>query len=543
DLAVRRFEEAVLVQSSVQRHRVDQTDVRAFRRFDRAHTTVVRGMHVTHFEAGTFAGQTARAKCRHAALVGDFRQRIGLVHELRQLARTEELLDCRRNGLGVDQVVRHQVFGFGLAQALLDGALDTHEPGAELIFSQFANATHATVAEVVDVVDLTTAITQLDQHLDGFKDVVVGERERAVIVFAATQAAVDLHAANAREVVGFFAVEETLEQCLDGVFGGRLTRAHHAVDGHAGGVLVSGLVGAQGGRDVAAAVEIVDVQGLNFADVGCADVGQNAFGDLVVGVGDHFARFRVDDVLGQYAADEIVFGHRDAPHAGVGKVAQMLGIDALVFLDDDLAVAIGDIEAGHFALPALGHELEHAAFGMHFDLVEVKEGGQDRFRRHADGLQQDRDRHLAATVDTEEEYVFRVELEIKPGAAVGNDACREQQLAGAVGLATVVLEEHAGGTVQLRNNDALGTVDDEGTVFGHERNFAHVHFLFLDFANGGPAGFSVHQHQAHLGAQGRGVGQAALLAFLDVEYRIAQGIADKLESSHAIVAHNRENGI
>ena len=82
DSAVRRFQETVFVELRVQRQRIDQADVRAFRRFDRAHPPVVRGVHVAHLEARAFARQATRAKGRDTALVGDFRQRIGLVHEL-----------------------------------------------------------------------------------------------------------------------------------------------------------------------------------------------------------------------------------------------------------------------------------------------------------------------------------------------------------------------------------------------------------------------------------------------------------------------------
>src|SRR5690606_981314 len=151
DLVVRRLEEAVLVQTSVQRHRVDQADVRAFRRFDGAHTAVVSRVHVTDFKAGALARQTARSQCRNAPLVRNLGQRVGLVHKLRQLAGTEELLDCRRNRLGVDQVVRHQVLGLGLAQTLLDGTLNTHQAGTELVLGQFANTTYTTVAQVIDI--------------------------------------------------------------------------------------------------------------------------------------------------------------------------------------------------------------------------------------------------------------------------------------------------------------------------------------------------------------------------------------------------------
>ena len=47
----------------------------------------------------------------------------------------------------------------------------------------------------------------------------------------------------------------------------------------------------------------------------------------------------------------------------------------------------------------------------------------------------------------------------------------------------LLLEKHARRTVQLRNDDALGAVDDERAVVGHQRNFAEEDFLFLDVAN------------------------------------------------------------
>ena len=135
--------------------------------------------------------------------------------------------------------------------------------------------------------------------------------------------------------------------------------------------------------------------------------------------------------------------------------------DALVLGHDDLAVLVGDVEAGDLAAQALGDELHLRAAVHQAEVVVDEEVRQDRFRVQADGLEQDRDRHLAAAVDAEVQDVLGVELEVEPGAAVGNDARREQQLARAVGLALVVLEEHARRAVQLRHDDALGAVDDE----------------------------------------------------------------------------------
>jgi len=49
-----------------------------------------------------------------------------------------------------------------------------------------------------------------------------------------------------------------------------------------------------------------------------------------------------------------------------------------------------------------------------------------------------------------------------------------------VRLAAVVVEQHARRAVHLADDDALGPVDDEGAVVGHERDIAHVDVLLLD---------------------------------------------------------------
>ena len=85
----------------------------------------MRDVHVAHLEAGALARQAARAQRGHAALVRDLGQRVGLVHELRQLRGAEELLQRGGDRLGVDQVVRHERILLGLAQALFHGLLDT----------------------------------------------------------------------------------------------------------------------------------------------------------------------------------------------------------------------------------------------------------------------------------------------------------------------------------------------------------------------------------------------------------------------------------
>ena len=69
DPPIRAFEEAIVVCAGVRRQRVDQTDVWAFRRFNRANPAVMGWVNVANFKAGTLTGQSAWAKGRNTTLV------------------------------------------------------------------------------------------------------------------------------------------------------------------------------------------------------------------------------------------------------------------------------------------------------------------------------------------------------------------------------------------------------------------------------------------------------------------------------------------
>ena len=98
-------------------------------------------------------------------------------------------------------------------------------------------------------------------------------------------------------------------------------------------------------------------------------------------------------------------------------------------------------------------------------------------------------------------------------------------------LALVVVEEHAGAAVHLRNDDPLGAVDDERAVARHQRHVAHIDVLLLDVADRARAGVLVdvpdQEAQRHL--ERRGIVHAALLAFLDVVFRRLELVAHEIE--------------
>ena len=112
-----------------------------------------------------------------------------------------------------------------------------------------------------------------------------------------------------------------------------------------------------------------------------------------------------------------------------------------------------------------------------------------------------------------------------------------------MGLALVVIEEHAGRTMHLRDDDALGAVDDEGAVHGHERDVAHVDILLLDVLDRLGAGLLVDiehdQAQRHL--QRRRIGHAALAALVDVVFRRLELVVDEFEHRGVGEIRDREH--
>ena len=215
DLLVRRDQEAVLVHAGVDRQAGDQADVRAFRRLDRADAAVVRDVHVADLEAGPLAVQAAGAQGRQPPLVREHRQRVGLVDHLRQLAAAEEVLDRRRDALGIDQAAGRHVLDVLEAHPLLHGAAELQEALAQFVAGQLVDRPQAAVAQVVDVVDLDAGSSprSLQQVLDR-GDQVLGPQRHLVLGDVQPELAVDAEAAHPAQPVAVGVVELLVEQGL-----------------------------------------------------------------------------------------------------------------------------------------------------------------------------------------------------------------------------------------------------------------------------------------------------------------------------------------
>ena len=276
--------------------------------------------------------------------------------------------------------MRHQVVRLGLIQPLLDGALDAHQSGAELVLGQFADRTHTAITKVVDVVDLAATVAQFDQDADHVDNVLIRQGAFAFETLA-PDTAVELHAAHGRQVVALLRIEQAVEQGFDRVLGGRFAGAHHPVDGNPRRQLIASLIDAQRRREIGAAVQIVHVERLEYIDTGLGESGNQVFGQFVIGIGQDLAGLGVDDVLSHDAADEVIHRHNDFLDAGLSQVANVFRGDALVLGDNHLARLVDDIELGHFAAQALGHHLELNSLLGKLEGIELEEGRQDLFGR------------------------------------------------------------------------------------------------------------------------------------------------------------------
>jgi hypothetical protein len=161
----------------------------------------------------------------------------------------------------------------------------------------------------------------------------------------------------------------------------------------------------------------------------------------------------------------------------------------------------------------------------------------------AERVEQRGHRQLALAVDADVDDVLGVELEVEPRAAVRDHPRGEQELARGVGLAAVVVEQHARRTVHLADDHALGAVDDEGAVLGHERHVAHVDVLLLDIEHGAGLGLGVdlEHDQPQRDLHRRRVSDAALAALGGVVLRVLELVVDEVELGGAGEVADREH--
>ena len=424
----------------VRRQRPDQADVRTLGGLDRTHPPVVGRVYVANLDRRALPGQPPGTERRQAAAMGQAGQAVGLIHELAELGAAEELLQRGHDRPDVDDRLRGDRVRVLGGQTLADDALHPVQADPERLLDQLPDGPQPAVAEVLVLVEVI--LHRLTRHRRGLGGVVL-----------------DLG-------LGLLGHPEQLRQ--------RDQLADQGDD-----VVVGQRAGVEVDVEPEAAVELV-----------AADASQ------VVALG-------VEEQLVQQRA---------------GGVDRRRLAGALLLEQLDQRAFLG---ARH-----LGVRLERQA-----QVQRVVEQLQDLLiRRVAHRAEQDRDRQLALAVDPDVDAALLVDLELEPRAASRHQVGDED-------LLLAVLRLHhvgAGGTDQLRDDDALGAVDDERAAVGHPWEVAHEHRLLADLA-----GLPVDERDRD--GQRPGVGQILLAALLEARDRFVELKLAELDGQVAGVILDRRD--
>src|SRR5208282_2991656 len=415
------------------------------------------------------------------------------------------------------------------AHALFDRALHPDQPDAELVLDQLSDRAHAAVAKMVDVVNLAVAVLEVHQIADDFEDVLAAQRallERHINL----ELVIELEAPDFRQVVALGVEEQVVEEGGRGFLRRRIAGTQAAVDLDYGFFGRAELVLRQRQAQRTAAGGLLGEQHFDLFYGVRLELLEGFFGEILVGANQHLAGGGIDDIVRRDAADNLVECDRNFADLRLLHRAHDGFVELAALARDDLArLGILNVAADPRTEQMVGDELLGVLLAVEDDYVLAVVVVEEILGGHAERAQQHGRGKLAAPIDSHVEHVARVEFEVDPAAAIRNDSRRVQKLAGGMGAALVVLEKYSGRAMQLRHDDALGAVDHEGAVAGHQRNLAEVNFLLLDVLDRAPPVLDVPDDELNLDLQRRGVGHAALMAFLDVVLGRAELVGDELE--------------
>ena len=358
---VRDLDEAELVDAREDGQRADKADVGAFGGLDGAHTRVVRVVNVaglggdvrTTAGAGLVASNAARAQGRQTTLVREACKGVVLVHELGQLAGTEELLDGGHDGADVDQRLGRDLVDLLGGHTLAHNALHAGQAHAELVADKLADGTHAAVAEVVAFVDdvALKTVVEVDEVTKGGDDV-LRRQNVDVGVDVEAELLVELVATHRGEVVTLLVEEEAVEQGLGRVKRRRLAGALLLVELHKSVLAGGGGVARKGALHHGAIAEQLDDLLVGLSDAQGAEEHRSGLLALAVDAHDDGAALvslelepstaRGDEL---HAIDQLV-GVDLAEVVHTGRADELRNHNTLRAVDDERA--------------AIGHEREIA---------------------------------------------------------------------------------------------------------------------------------------------------------------------------------------
>ncbi len=131
-------------------------------------------VNVTHFKACPVTGQTAGTQGTQTALMGQFSQRIGLIHELGQLAGPKEFLYCCCNRTNIYKSLGRRRINILDGHPLTNHPFHTGKTYTELVLEEFSHRAETSVPQVIDIINTPYTMIQVENVADGGNDVFLG---------------------------------------------------------------------------------------------------------------------------------------------------------------------------------------------------------------------------------------------------------------------------------------------------------------------------------------------------------------------------------
>ena len=198
-------------------------------------------------------------------------------------------------------------------------------------------------------------------------------------------------------------------------------------------------------------------------------------------------------ILGESIEDNIVFSYvcillleGDSLHAALEDLGDVIFADNIIELDNDA----GAFEACHLTGVRIDEILDRSHSDTTGDLTtdssleiflcnlnllcEVEDLVDRHISFKTDGTQESSHREFLLAVDISIHDIIDVSSELNPATTEGDDTSGIELRTISVNTIT---EENAGRTVELRDNDTFGTIDDERTLVGHIRDRTEINIL------------------------------------------------------------------
>ena len=495
-------------------------------------------MDVADVEGGAVTRQTAGTERRQTALVGQFGERVVLIHELRERRRTEELADRGRHRTGVDQRLRGHLLAVVHRHTLLDVLLHPGETDADLVLQQFADRAETTVAEVVDIVDSADPVGETDQVVDRGVDILFGD-----VLGRQLEAAAGRLLEHALLVLG--AALDSLEDL------GKDRETDLLADAAVGEVVAEHPLGANGVVREDLDRSSLFVVNADRGDARLLDRGRKFGGEQGLFLGDDFARHGADRRFRETEADDALAERHFLIEFIASDRSEVvaLGVEEGVVEQSTGALDERGLARAHLHIDLFQRFFARRGLVVHRPAVGfvLREGGGEILLLAegvdhvgvglgAERADQDRHRDLPVLVDLDPEGILRVGLIFQPSAVIRDHRAGIAVFTGLVHRGVVV---HTRRTDELRHHDALRAVDDEGTVVGHQGEVPHEDLVLLDVV-----GLEVGHADADL--EGRLVGDVALLALLNriagiridrVADEIDLGLAHEIDDRRRVAQH------